>query len=112
MSEFFERLVETVYSNLKKDCPVLSGNMKAHIKIIAKDSKNAIIEISGPTYDMTELDKNGVFEYVGGDYAYSVNKKGAFGGRSTKSKGWVNRSLINSCNSVAPSLNAEVKVKL
>lgn len=112
MSEFFERLVETVYSNLKKDCPVLSGNMKAHIKVIEKDNKHAIIEISGPSYDMHELEENRDFIYTGGDYAYSVNKEGTFGGRSTKSKGWVNRSLINSCNSVAPSLDAKVKVKI
>lgn len=100
-----------VASTLQIDCPVLSGNMQTYVKVENIRPESALISVSGPSYDLKKWRKEGIIEHTGKyDYAVSVNNLGAFWGKSTKSKHWANRSIVNACKSIAQSYNAEVIV--
>lgn len=107
----FDELTTLVYSVLKIECPVLSGSMSSHIEMEDLQKKFARISISGPSYDLRKWQKEGIIEYTGKyDYAVSVNNVGAFGGRSTKSKHWANRAIVNACRTIGQIYDAEVIV--
>ena len=111
------KVVEQIFSLLNDDLyyssPVLSGNMRAHIKIgnITPEYKELIIE--APFYDMDKWKKEGVIELTGEskngytDYAYWVNKSGAFG-RHNRSEHWVNRCIYDSVMTIANEIGAQV----
>lgn len=102
-------LTSLVLSSLRLDCPVLSGNMKTFISIESVSQDEITISISGPSYDLALWKKTGQIvhdnEY---DYAVSVNDKGAFGGKSKKSKHWANKSIVKACQIKANEWGAEV----
>lgn len=105
----YTELVSLVYSTLLLDCPVMSGNMQHHIEHEEVGSDFTRISISGPSYDIKKWRTTGEIEYDGEyDYAVSVNNVGAFNGRSTKSKHWVQKALLKACNAVASAYGAEV----
>ena len=98
----FAELKSLVHEVVKLDCPILSGNMKAYIKIESIGQNEMTISISAPSYDLKKWKKTGVIQHTGEyDYAISVNKLGAFWGRSRKSQYWLNKSLNKACNIVA-----------
>lgn len=107
----YQELVSLVYSTLLLDCPVMSGNMQHHIKYEEVGSDFTRISISGPSYDIKKWRTTGEIEYDGEyDYAISVNNVGAFNGRSTKSKHWVQKALVKASRAIASSYRAEVIV--
>ena len=113
MDTLFEELAMIVFTALQLDCPVLSGNMGHHIEYEEVGDKFARIAVSGPSYDVKKWEKTGSIEFTHEyDYAISVNKVGAFGGRSTKSKHWANRSVVKACQAIANAHNAEVIVNV
>lgn len=98
----FAELKSLVHEVVKLDCPILSGNMKTYIKVESIGQKEMTISISGPSYDFNKWKKTGIIQHTGEyDYAISVNKLGAFFGRSQKSKHWLNKALNKACNIVA-----------
>ena len=107
----FDELTMLVFSVLKIECPVLSGNMASHIEMEDLQKDFARISVSGPSYDLKKWRKEGIIEYTGDfDYAVSVNNVGAFGGRSTKSKHWANRAIVKACRAIGHIYDAEVIV--
>lgn len=111
--DLFTHLTFLVFNNLKMECPILSGNMLNHIKIEDIQPKFVRIAIAGPSYDLRKWRQEGVIEYTGlYDYAVSVNNVGAFGGRSTKSRHWANRTIVNACKVIGQIYNAEVVVNV
>ena len=109
MDSLFVELTNLVKTALELDCPILSGNMKDHIELENVNENNALISISGPSYDVHYWEKTGIIKYTGDyDYAVSVNGVGAFGGKSTKSKHWVNKSIVKTCQIIASKYGAKV----
>ena len=109
----FTELTTLLATTLNLDCPILSGNMSHNIQIDSIAEKEGIISVSGPSYDMTEWRKTGVIRHNDKyDYAVSVNNVGAFGGRSTKSKHWVNKTCEKVCQIIAKQYDAEVIVNV
>lgn len=109
----FNELMSLVYTTLKLDCPVLSGNMQNHIEYEEVSTNFARIGVSGPSYDFEKWVKTGVIEHTNQyDYAVSVNNVGAFMGRNTRSKHWANRSIVKACRAVAFKYGAEVVVNV
>ena len=109
--DLFQELSSLVLTALKLDCPVLSGNMRANITYSPLSKTESQIVISAPSYDTSLWEKTGKIEYNGKyDYAVSVNNVGAFGGRSKKSKHWVNKSLEKTCKVIGSLYDAEVLV--
>mgnify|MGYP003571265032 CR=1 FL=1 len=109
----FEELYNLIFTSLFFNSPILSGNMKAHIKITSIDDKKATLVIEAPNYDLKLWNKDKTIVYTGvnkyglTDYAYNVNKYGAFG-KHNKSEGWVNRTLLNACQTIANQYGGEV----
>lgn len=107
----FEQLASLIATNLIIDCPILSGNMQSSIKFKDYIEGKATIEISGKSYNISKWEETGKIEYTGEyDYAISVNKVGAFGGKSKKSKHWANKSVVNSVKQLASVFGYEVIV--
>lgn len=124
-----EKMYNYLNTILLATCPVLSGNMKKHIKLNAKQSDmNEMIKmsISAPFYDMKIWKKTGQIVYlrdiktskktgkqyktyktINGKqhYAEWVNEYGAFG-KGNKSKGWVNRACFSAAMQLASELEA------
>ena len=109
----FLKLVDLVATTLSINCPVLSGNMKAHIEITEIKQNEITICISAPFYDLKEWRKTGKIIHTGkliggkSDYASIVNSLGAFG-RKNKSQYWVNRTINESVGAIANELGAIV----
>ena len=107
----FEELTMLVFTALKLDCPVMSGNMKSGIEYDDIQDDFARIVVSAPSYDISYWKKTGIIEHTDSyNYAVSVNNVGAFMGRSKKSKHWANKSVVKACRAVASAYNAEVIV--
>ena len=107
----YQELTMLIYTVLQLDCPVMSGNMQEHINYEQVENDFSRISISAPSYDVEWWKRTKQIEYTGEyDYAVSVNNVGAFMGKSTKSKHWVNKSIVKACEAIAPSYNAEVIV--
>lgn len=117
MTELMEKLYTLVNSTLYLDCPVLSRSMKRHIEIKEISDHKVIIEIEAPFYDLNIWRKEHRVKYTGKsingftDYAYWVNKYGAFGTHN-KSEHWVNRALDDSCKVIANEFGATLINKL
>ncbi len=109
----YNELSSLVFTTLKLDCPVMSGNMKSHIEIDAVGNGFTRISVSGPSYDIDEWNKTGAIVHTNEyDYAVSVNNVGAFMGKSKKSKHWANKSVVKSCRAIATKYDAEVIVNV
>ena len=83
---------------LLQDVPILSGNMKSHIRLVNVSEDEIVYEISAPQYDMNTFRKTGRIQFTGKtpDYAIWVNDLGAFATHN-KSEHWLNRSLYELC---------------
>lgn len=111
--EILNKLSSLLSTTLQLDCPILSGNMSHHIQIDSIAENESIISVSGPSYDTSEWQKTGVIRYNDKyDYAISVNNAGAFGGRSTKSKHWVNKTCAKVCQIIGKEYDMEVIVNV
>lgn len=104
-----EKIHSLLSSNLIFQSPVLSGNMKAHIK---QNGEYEII-IEAPFYDMAKWRKENVIVHTGQriygktDYAEWVNKIGAFGTHN-KSEHWVNDTILGVVGVIAQEIGADV----
>lgn len=115
MTYFLEKLYNLVDENLYLSCPVMSGNMRNHIKMTTnlKDGEEVEIVISAPFYDLKEWQKNHRVVLTGdvingkSDYAYWVNALGAFahGGRDVN---WVHRAIYEAVCTLASEIDAQV----
>ena len=111
MTRELEQLSGLIKMFLQSESPILSGNMQSSIKFKDYVLGKATIEISGKSYNISKWEETGKIEYTGEyDYAISVNKVGAFGGRSKKSKHWANKSVVNSVKQLASVFGYEVIV--
>ena len=109
----YEELTMLVFTALQLDCPVMSGNMRNHIEFEEVGTNFTRIGISGPSYDIPTWKKTGDIEHTGEyDYAVSVNEVGAFNGKSTKSRHWVNKSIVKVCQILAAEYGAEVIINV
>lgn len=115
-SQIVEKIHNLLSSNLVMSSPVLSGNMKQHIKAsIGTDDRTVIID--APFYDMKKWEKEHAIVHTGqiinGRTAYAewVNRLGAFGHRN-KSWHWVNRAIIEVVSAIANEIGAEVIYEL
>lgn len=128
------KITNLLTSLLETNCPVLSGNMKAHLEVVKAEPKEVVICISAPFYDLKKWRETGAIVYTGlnangiTDYANIVNRFGAFyrGNEipneiknsygyfkeSTKSKKWVNKSCVSAVSQVANEIGAIVKNEL
>lgn len=109
MEDIKEKLHSLLLSNLTFTSPVLSGNMKAHIK----ENGDREIVIEAPFYDLKKWRETGNIIYTGKeiygktDYAEWVNKFGAFG-RHNKSEHWVNDTILSVVTIIASEIGAEI----
>lgn len=113
-SKMFEEmtLFQAINLCLSIDCPVMSGNMHENIKVQSIGEKEIVIEISGPSYDITKWRKTGVVYHTNKyDYAKSVYMYGGFH-TMNKSRHWTARSLNRACEIIAPQYGAIVINKL
>lgn len=96
------------YSELNKNSPIMSGNMKSFIIFTGND-----VRIYAPFYDIKKWKKSGEIVHTGEsiygftDYAQWVNQVGGFGTHN-KSEHWVNRV----CNDVADMVARKYKGKV
>lgn len=113
MTNIYDELNSLILTNLKLNCPVMSGNMQSHIDVEESGDGYTRVVISGPSYDINKWKKTGAIiltnEY---DYAASVNEKGAFEGRSKKSRHWANKSILAACKAIASVYGAEVIINV
>lgn len=100
--------------NLFAYCPVLSGNMRAHITMNIFKRQTRIV-IRAPFYDINYWRKTGKIRYIHKNlpygmkhYAYLVNKSGAFG-KHNASQHWVNRTINESCYLTAVKFKVEME---
>lgn len=103
-----EKIYKLLFETLKNNSPVMSGNMKAHIKVKKVDltSGEVVIEISGPSYDIQKWKNTGVIIHTHKyNYADIVNRVGAFG-RPNKSTHWVNKACNEACQTIANEIGA------
>jgi len=130
MTKAMQELAHILYSQLLNDTPVLSGNMKNHIRIANVSDHEITYVIDPPFYNVSVWKKTGNIYYrnigyfkrngkwykkkLNGkkygviSYANWVNEIGAFGTRN-KSMHWVNRSCYSACTSLP---NSEVNNEL
>ena len=114
--EIEEYARSSLFWNLIKESPILSGSMQYHIQMgYGNDGYEIIIE--APFYDMKKWQKDKTLVYTGEshngvtDYALSVNEAGGFG-RHNASEGWVNRCVNYVCRDVAQKYNGVVEGEL
>lgn len=113
------KITNLLTSLLETNCPVLSGNMKAHLEVLTAKPDEVVVCISAPFYDIKEWERTGNIIYTGSpkkwsnftDYAMWVNKNGAFS-KGNKSQYWVNRSCVSAVSQVANEIGAIVKNEL
>ena len=112
MDNTVERLHSLLYSKLRFESPVLSGNMQMNIS-----EKGMNIVIDAPFYDMKKWLKDKVIVHTGKTYngyvAYAelVNKLGGFATHN-ESEGWVNRAIMDVVKIIANEIGAEVIYEL
>jgi hypothetical protein len=117
MNNDVEQLQSLIFTKLLNDSPVMSGNMQMHISMGLSGFSNAEVVIEAPFYDLKKWKKTGAIiptrENKKGmtDYAYWVNKLGAFGTHN-KSERWINRSIYEMCLEYANTIGATVINKL
>lgn len=110
-------LFNLIKAQLYASSPVLSGNMKSYIKTKNVGENEITIVIEAPFYNTKEYKKTKKVVYTHQiiygktDYAYWVNKIGAFGTHN-KSEHWVNRVLNDVCEGFSSKINAKVENRL
>lgn len=108
-----EQLHTLLLSDLELTSPVLSGNMKAHIRSGNIKPLEREIVIEAPFYDMKLWKKSGNIVHTGAiingrtDYAEWVNRLGAFA-KGNESQYWVNRAIYDVVYMIAAQIGAEV----
>ena len=108
-----EELHSLLYSNLLFSSPILSGNMISNIHTGMQGTNTREIVIEAPFYDIKKWQKEHVVVHTGKtedgftDYAWLVNKFGAFGSHN-KSEGWVNRAIMEVVETIANKIGAQV----
>lgn len=121
-----EKLFNLLNNDLYLTAPVLSGNTRNSIHVSKIDEDSFQIIIDPKFYDLNEWVKKGKpWKRVDGkligdiriikskypdikSYAMWCNDLGAFGGKSTRSKHWVNRCVYEVCQTIANEIGAEV----
>ena len=85
--------------------PVLSTNLRNHIKLVSANDTEIVFVIEAPRYDVNKFTKTGKISYTGDrpDYAVWLNDLGAFA-KHNKSEHWVNRALFEMCHEVRNAL--------
>lgn len=108
VEKIYNLMYARLYMHLVNQSPVLSGNMRHHIKGMGMDKNKATIMITAPSYDLNKWRKKGVIIYTHRyNYANWVNEIGAFGKRN-KSMHWVNRACYDIAQIVANEIGGEV----
>ena len=108
-------LYNLVNANLYAQAPVMSGNLKNHIKVVSVSENKVVIRLEARFYDTKHWEKTGQIKYTKGwkkdpsitNYAMFLNEVGAFGTRN-KSMHWVNRTLYQVCKAYADKNGWEV----
>jgi len=101
-----EELGVLLANTLFVNSPVLSGNMKAHIKIVEQSENKMVIEVSAKFYDMNRWRKSKAVVFTGKsyngitDYPMWVNESGGFNTHN-QSEGWANRTIKSVCEAIA-----------
>lgn len=117
MDEVVEKIHSLLSSRLVLDSPVLSGNMKAHIRPGPVAEGEGGITIDAPFYDLRKWRREGVIVHTNATlngmtaYADIVNRFGGFMTHN-ESEGWVNRAILNVVRTVANEIGAEVIYEL
>ena len=101
-------LYNLINANLYAQAPVLSGNLKSHIKVVSVEEHKVKIVLSARFYDTKIWEKTGQIKYTKGwkknpqitNYAMFLNEVGAFGTRN-KSMHWTNRAIFQVCDAYA-----------
>ena len=104
-----EKIYKLLFETLKNNSPVMSGNMKAHIKVKKVDLTNGevVIEISGPSYDVTHWRHTGAIVFTHKyNYAYWVNYSLSKYGKRKSSTHWVNKACNEACQTIANEIGA------
>ena len=109
-------LYNLVNANLYAQAPVMSGNLKNHIKVVSVEEHKVKIVLSARFYDTNLWQKTGQIKYTKGwkkdpsitNYAMFLNEVGAFGTHN-KSMHWVNRTIYQVCNAYASKTGGEVE---
>ena len=113
MDNIVEKLHSLLYTVLTLESPVLSGNMKMHIK----SPNEREIVIDAPFYDMKKWEKDKIIVHTGeiidGRTAYAewCNRLGAFNSHN-KSEKWVNRAVLEAAYAIANEIGATVIYEL
>lgn len=117
MNKDLEKLYALVNSNLKLQCPILSGNTSSNIKVKNVFGDEIVIEISAKYYDLNNFFGEGKIVFTNEnrngktDYVNDVNNYGGFFS-DNESKHWINRAVITAVNTIANEMGAIVINKL
>lgn len=97
---------------LIEDAPVLSSNLKNHIRLINVSDDELVFMIEAPQYNVNQFTKTGKISYTGKqpDYAIWLNNLGAFATHN-KSEHWVNRSLFELCFELKRAVGGRAEVE-
>ncbi len=134
MDDALLKITNLLTSLLETNCPVLSGNTKAHLEVLEAQPNEVVICISAPFYDLREWKRTKSIIYTGlnangiTDYASLVNRFGAFyrGNEvpkeitdtywvfqsSTKSQYWANKNCVVAVSQIAKEIGAKVNNEL
>lgn len=108
MTTIVEKTYTLLYVKLLTQSPVLSGNMRHHIKAVEINPNRATIMITAPSYDVNKWRKTGAIIFTHKfNYASIVNELGGFAKRN-KSMHWVNRACVDIAEVIANEIGAEV----
>ena len=105
-NKIVEKLHTLLFTKLKLESPVLSGNMRGSINLGSISESTREIIINAPFYDMKKWKKTGVITRTGEtiygktDYAKWVNDLGGFATHN-KSENWVNRACVEIATIIA-----------
>ena len=111
MIKAMQELAHILYSQLLNDCPILSGNMKKHIRIDSIGDNYITYVIDPPYYDVDLWKETKTIVYTSTkSYASSVNDFGGFF-TMNKSQYWVNRACVSSCNAI-PNASVDNRLKV
>lgn len=117
MEGLVEKMHALLFSTLVISSPMLSGNMKAHIKVEVSNGSERSIIIDAPFYDLKRWRADKTVVHTGAviegrtAYAEWVNRLGAFN-RHNKSEGWVDRAILEAAYAIAGEIGAEVIYEL
>lgn len=109
VERIYNLMYTRLYMHLVNQSPVLSGNMRHHIKGMGINGKTATIMISGPSYDVTRWRHTGSIVFTHKfNYAFWVNYLLSKKGRKKSSTGWVNRACVEVAEMIANEIGGIV----